>query len=68
MHLERLWNNIPNQLAREQDGSATKFKFKDVIPGIRGYERLAGSIDWLAKAGLINKVAMVNNGKLPWQL
>ncbi len=65
MHLERLWANIPNQLAREQDGSAPKFKFKNVIPGIRGYERLAGSIDWLSKAGLINRVQMVNNASLP---
>ncbi len=66
MHLERLWNNIPNQLAREQDGSAAKFKIKNVIPGVRGYERLAGSIDWLVKAGLINKVVMVNSGNLPF--
>ncbi len=66
MHLERLWANIPNQLAREQDGSAPKFKFKNVIPGIRGYERLAGSIDWLSKAGLINRVQMVNNARLPF--
>ncbi len=65
MHLERLWSNIPNQLAREQDGSASKFKFKNIIPGIRGYERLAGPIDWLTKAGLIRKIAMVNNGNLP---
>ena len=65
MHLERLWSNIPNQLAREQDRSAPKFKFKNVIPGIRGYERLAGSIDWLTKARLIRKVTMVNNGNLP---
>ncbi len=65
MHLERLWSNIPNQLAREQDGSAPKFKFKNVIPGVRGYERLAGPIDWLTKAGLIRKVTMVNNGNLP---
>lgn len=66
MHLDRLWSNIPNQLAREQDGSAPKFKFKNVVPGIRGYERLAGSIDWLTKAGLIKKVTMVNNGNLPF--
>ncbi len=65
MHLERLWSNIPSQLAREQDGSASKFKFKNIIPGIRGFERLAGPIDWLTKAGLVRKVTMVNNGNLP---
>ena len=65
MHLERLWSNIPSQLAREQDGSASKFKFKNVIPGVRGYERLVGPIDWLQKAGLITKVTMVNSGNQP---
>ncbi len=42
MHLERLWRNIPAQLAKEQDGSASKYKFKGVIPGIHGYARMAG--------------------------
>ena len=37
MHIERLWRNIPAQLAREHDGSAGKFKFKGVIPGIKRY-------------------------------
>ena len=31
MHIERLWRNVPAQLARSQDGSAPKFKFKGVI-------------------------------------
>ena len=42
MHLERLWRNIPAQLGRDQDGSSAKFVFKDVLPGIRGYQRMAG--------------------------
>jgi len=66
MHLERLWASIPGQLAREQDGSAAKFKFKEVIPGVRGYERLANVIDWLEKAGLIIKVKIVSSGQLPF--
>ena len=44
MHLERLWRNIPAQLGRDQDGAAAKFVFKDVLPGIRGYQRMAGVI------------------------
>jgi len=66
MHVERLWQNIPAQLAKEQDGSAGKFKFKGVIPGIRRYSKLAGSIDWLVSAGLIIKVRVVNSGLLPF--
>lgn len=66
MHIERLWRNIPAQLAKEHDGSAGKFKFKGVIPGVRRYSKLAGSIDWLIAAGLIIRVHIVNSGQLPF--
>ena len=66
MHLERLWRHIPAQLGRDQSGSAPKFVFKDVLPGIRGYERLAGAIDWLEAAGLILRVPIANSGQLPF--
>jgi uncharacterized protein len=66
MHLERIWNSIPAQLAQSQDGSAHKFKFKDVIPGISRYDRLATSIDWLEAAGLIIKISISKSGQLPF--
>ena len=66
MHIDRLWRHVPAQLAREQNGSATKFKFKGVIPGIKGYSKLSGCIDWLQTAGLIIKVHIVNSGNLPF--
>lgn len=66
MHINRLWRSIPSQLAREQDGSASKFKFKEVIPGIKGFERLSGIIDWLLTAGLVIKTHIVNSGHLPF--
>ena len=66
MHLERLWRNIPAQLGRDQNGSSSKFTFKGVIPGVKGYERLVGTIDWLAAAGLIIRLPIVNSGLLPF--
>ena len=66
MHLDRLWRSVQEQLAQSQDGSAKKFKFKDPVPGINRYDRLAGVIDWLEKAGLIIKVQIVCSGKLPF--
>lgn len=66
MHLERLWRNIPAQLGRDQSGSAPKFVFKEVLPGIKGYERLAGAIDWLDAAGLIIRLPIANSGLLPF--
>ena len=66
MHMERIWKNIPSQLAREQNGSVSKFRFKGVVPGVNSYSRLAGAIDWLDAAGLILKVPIVNCGHLPF--
>lgn len=66
MHLERLWQNIPVQLSRDQSGSAPKFAFKEAIPGLRGYDRMAGVIDWLQAAGLILRHPIVNSGHLPF--
>lgn len=66
MHIERIWKNIPAQLAREQNGSSSKFRFGGVVPGIRNYSRLAGAIDWLNTAGLIIKIHISNRGELPF--
>lgn len=66
MHLERLWRHVPAQLGRDQNGSSPKFVFKNVIPGIKGYERLAGTIDWLTAAGLVYRLPIVNSGHLPF--
>ena len=66
MHLERIWKSVPTQLLREQDGSAPKYRFKGVVPGVHTYSKLVGAIDWLETAGLIIKVPIVNSGNLPF--
>lgn len=66
MHIERVWRNIPAQLARTEDGSAPKFLFKDVIPQADRYSRLSGIIDWLFACKLIIKVKITNSGNLPF--
>ena len=65
MHIERIWRNVPAQLAKAHDNSSSKFKFKGVIPGIAGYSRLSGAIDWLKTAGLILQIHIVNNARIP---
>jgi len=65
MHIERLWRNVPAQLCRDMRGSAPKFVFKDVLPGAKGYGRLAGTIDWLVAAGLVLRLPIVNCAQLP---
>lgn len=66
MHIERVFRNVPVQLAQELDGSASKFKFKDVVPGVNRYDRLVGPIDWLVSAGLVVKVPIIDNAQLPF--
>lgn len=66
MHIARIWQSVPAQLARAQDGSAAKFKFKGVVPGIDRYSRLVGALDWLEAARLVVKVPIVNSGEIPF--
>lgn len=64
-HIERLWRNVATQLARTQDGSASKFRFKDAVPGLRGYDRLSSPMDWLENARLIIRTSIVNRAETP---
>lgn len=66
MHIARVWQSIPAKLDSSEDGSAAKYTFKDVIPGIDRYSRLVGPIDWLEAARLIIRVPIVNSGAIPF--
>ncbi len=65
MHLNRIWYSVASQLTQVQDDSAPKFRFKNVVPGIDRYSRLAGAIDWLEHVGLIIKINIVQKIDLP---
>jgi hypothetical protein len=65
LHIERLWRNVPQQLARNIDGSAPKFRFKDAVRGMRGFERLSGPISWLKSAGLIINTSIIEQTAVP---
>ena len=65
MHIERVWNAIPTQLAAVHDQSSKRFAFKDIVPGIHNYARLSGAIDWLQKAGLIHRVPICDHAETP---
>ena len=54
-HIERVFHNVPVQLAASQDGSVARYRFKDVLPHKQRYRELAGPIDWLEKARLVWK-------------
>lgn len=65
LHIERLWRNVPAQLAQTQNGSAGKFKFREGIPGIRGYERLFAPLNWLEGANLLIRVPIIDTVGIP---
>ncbi len=65
MHIDRVWQAIPAQLAKVQESSSQRFRFKDVVPGIDRFSRLANVIDWLINAGLILKSSIVSSGAIP---
>lgn len=65
MHIERVLQSVPQQLARVNHSGASRFQFTDIVPGIDRYQRLAGAIDWLKKANLIIQVPIVNVAKQP---
>jgi len=65
LHIERLWRNVPEQLGQAGSGSTTKFKLRDAVPGIRGYERLSSPLDWLEGADLIVRIPIVDTIGIP---
>jgi hypothetical protein len=65
LHIEKLWRNVPPQLARAQNGSAGKFKLREGIPGIRGYERLSAPLDWLECANLLIRTPIIDTVGVP---
>jgi len=65
LHIEKLWRNVPAQLARTQNGSAGKFKLREGIPGIRGYERLSAPLDWLECANLLIRTPIIDAVGIP---
>ncbi len=65
LHIERLWNNVVSQLNRVQDSSIAKFRFKNAIPGKRGYIEIISSLDWLEKTRLVYKVNILDTIQHP---
>ena len=46
-HIERIFDNVPVQLALNRDSAVARYRFKGVLPRQQRYRELAGPIDWL---------------------
>jgi len=62
MFLERIWRNAAEQVGQEK---ASKYKFKNIFPGKRGYEDFMNPIDWLKKAGILYQTPLIDSVKIP---
>lgn len=63
--IARLFESIPTQLARTVDGSFSRYRFRDAIPGKTRFSAIAGPLDWLIRTGLALKVTQVERPDLP---
>lgn len=63
--IARLFEGIPTQLARTVDGSFTRYRFKDALPGKTRFSAIAGPLDWVIRTGLALKVTQVERPDLP---
>lgn len=66
MHISRIFESVPQHLAKTQDSTSSRYVIKGTVPGIDRYSKLVGALDWLIKAGLLIKVPIVNSGQLPF--
>jgi hypothetical protein len=67
LHIQRVFKNIPSQLSQNIDHTLKRYRFKDVIPGKKGYHALEGPIDWLVKSGLVIKTHVCEKAAIPLQ-
>ncbi len=56
----QIWNNLQDQLARED----RKFRYGDIQKGGRARE-YEGAIEWLCLAGLVHRVSAIETPRLP---
>lgn len=65
MHILRIFENVPMQLAKAQEGKTGRFRFTGIVPNINRYSRLANAIDWLIGAGLVIKTPIIRHIEQP---
>jgi predicted AAA+ superfamily ATPase len=64
-HINRVFENVPEQITKTLDSSVSRYRFKDVIPGYSKFSQLEGPVDWLIQSGLILPVYIVDSPAIP---
>jgi hypothetical protein len=64
-HINRVFDNVPEQITKTVDSSVSRYRFKDVIPGYSKFSQLEGPIDWLIQSGLMMPVYIIDSPAIP---
>jgi uncharacterized protein len=64
-HIHNVFESIPAQLSSALDEEVSKYRFKGVIPGQKGYDRVSGPLGWLARARLCIKSMITSKAEHP---
>jgi len=64
-HINRVFDNVPEQITKTVDSSVGRYRFKDVIPGYTKFSQLESPVDWLIQSGLILPVYIVDSPAIP---
>lgn len=65
MHIQRVFDSVPMQLARESSTSNNKYQFKGVLPKNSRFSSISGALDWLLKASLVHKCNIIEKPEVP---
>jgi len=64
-HINYVFDAIPAQLSRAHAEEIKKFKFKDVIPGRKGFDAIRGPLSWLIESRLCIKAIIAKRAEHP---
>ena len=64
-HINRVFENVPEQITKSIDSSVGRYRFKEVIPGYSKFSQLEGPVDWLVRSGLALPVYIVDSPAMP---
>lgn len=64
-HINYVFDAIPAQLLKAHNEEAKKFKFKDVLPGRKGFDSIRGPLSWLIESRLCIKSTIAGKAAHP---
>lgn len=67
-HINRVFDQVPAQLAKDMNGGAARFTFKGVLPKANRYRDVVGPLDWLRATGMVYAGNIIESPVIPLQV